>query len=134
MNKSRFRNLAILIGALALLAAVIALPRLVFGRLDFFKWDPPAAGSVLAQRRSPDSTLVATVTATPQAGHYMFALTRDGQVVASREISAPVGYHEHIVRVEWVADGSRAIATIDADFGDNNVRVALQRPLVRRAS
>lgn len=128
--KSRARSLILAAGALALLVGVIAIPVGVLGRLDFFGWDPPPAGTVLAERLSPDGAFLATVAAADSIGHYVFTMrvARTGEVAATRGISAIVGYHAHIVRVEWISDGSRAIATIDHDFGENNVRVALQRP------
>lgn len=109
-------------------AAVVAFA----GPFGFFKWDPFPPGTVVATSRSPDSTTLATVTAAPEPGHYVFAFMRDSEVVAKRDVSAPIGYHTHLVRVDWVPDGSRAIMTIDYDFGDA-VRVALLVP-VRKPS
>jgi len=120
-------------GAVAVLAVVIAAP-IVLNHPDFLGWDPPQEGTVLAERPSPDGAYTARVTAADNAGHYVFTLRHDGDVVMTREISAPVGYHPQIVRVEWARDGSRAIATIDHDFGENDIRVALERPATRKGS
>ena len=105
-----------------------ALAFLWFDRsLSFFKWDPPAPGTVVAESESPDRHVAATVRAATPAGHYVFELRRrqTGQVIATREIAAPVGYHAHIVTLAWDSGGKRAVAIIDYDFGDNNLRFAL---------
>jgi len=127
MNKTRVRDAAFVMGALAILAAVLAAPRLVLGRLDFFKWDAPRVGTVLAERRSPDGAFVATVTAADSIGHYSFVLRQGSQIVARQDVSAPVGYHGHIVSLEWAPDGSRVFTTIDHDLGDT-LRFVLERP------
>jgi len=119
--------------AIAVLVIVVGAP-ILLGRLDFFDSEPPTAGTVLASRLSPDSVLAAAVIATDSAGHYVFVLRKDNEIVAQREISAPVGYHAQIVRVEWTPDGNRAIASIDFDFGERNVRDTLARPILRKAS
>ena len=116
-----------------MLAVVVAAP-IVVNHLNFFGWDPPRQGTVLADRPSPDGTYTARVTASDRAGHYIFTLRHDGEVVVTHEISAPVGYHAQLVKVEWAVDGTSAIATIDHDFGENNVRDTLQRPPARKRS
>jgi hypothetical protein len=53
------RTLAIVVGALAVLGVMVV----AFARhLDFFSWDAPRPGTILAEQRSPDGTVVATVT------------------------------------------------------------------------
>jgi hypothetical protein len=128
------RERTLIIGSVVVVLAVVLGAPLVLNHLDFFAWDPPRQGTIVAERPSPDGVYTARVTAADSAGHYVFTLRHDGDVVVSREISAPVGYHSQIVRVDWAPDGSRAIATIDHDFGDNNIRVALVRPSPRKRS
>jgi hypothetical protein len=119
------RFITIAVATLALLGA------LAFVWLDrsfsFFKWDPPRPGTVVAESESPNRNVAATVRAATPGGHYVFELrTRQtGQVIATRDIAAPVGYHPHIVTLEWDSEGKRAVAIIDHDFGDNNLRFAL---------
>jgi hypothetical protein len=119
------RFIAIAVASLALLGA------LAFLWLDrsfsFFQWDPPAPGTVVAESESPDRNMAATVRAATPGGHYLFELRarQTGQVVATREIVAPLGYHPHIVTLEWDSAGKRAVAIIDHDFGDDNLRFAL---------
>ena len=112
-------------------ATFVILAALAFVWLDrsfsFFKWDPAAPGTVVAESESPDRNVAATVRAATPGGHYVFELrTRQtDQVIATREIAAPVGYHPHIVTLQWDSGGKRAVAIIDHDFGDNNLRFAL---------
>ncbi len=113
------------VAALALLAALafVWLER----SFSFFKWDPPSLGTVVAESESQDHNLAASVrTATP-IGHYVFELrTRQtGQVIATRDIAAPVGYHPHIITLQWDSGGKRAVAIIDHDFGNDNLRFVL---------
>ena len=65
--------------------------------------DAPHPGSVLAQSTAPNGTLVARVLSENVAGSYAFELRANpsGDLVAVREISAPVGYHPQIVTLEW---------------------------------
>jgi len=133
MTKSRARVLAIVAGALAALTALVAVPYLLLRDVSF-SWDPTPPGVVVAERVSPDSQLVATVTADGSVGGYIFTLRTagHGEVIASRRISVTLGPHEPIVGVVWAPSSSRAIVTIDHDFGDNIVRVALGKPSTYR--
>jgi|SRR5882762_10365207 len=118
----------LLIGAagLALLLAGLAVLWLR-GDSRWFDWDPPAPGTIVAQSATPDSAFVATVRAADSIGHYTFEIRKRGSdaAVARREIVAPVGYHPQRVTVEWEANGHRAVAVIDHDFGDNPLRFSL---------
>jgi hypothetical protein len=85
-------------------------------------WEPPVSGSVMAERLSPDNSLLARVIAAKTKGTYTFEVQdiRTGDVSAERTITAPVGYHAHIVTLAWSEDGRFVTATIDHDFGDDN--------------
>lgn len=123
MSKPR----AILIGV-AVLALLAAPAFLRFqGSLTFLEWDPPAPGTLLAEATSPDGSLAARVHAASTIGRYVFELRRlgSGEIVASREIKAPVGYHAHRITLEWESTGKRVVAVIDHDFGNNNLRFPL---------
>ncbi len=95
-----------------------------------FQWDPLPPGIVVAERPSPDSQVVASITTEGSEGRYLFILesAKTHDVLTSREVPLILGYHPPIVRIQWVPDGSRAIATIDHDFGDGVLRMALPRP------
>jgi hypothetical protein len=123
MTNRRFITIAVATLALLGALAIVWLDR----SFSFFKWDPPAPGTVVAESESPDRNVAATVRATTPGGHYVFELrTRQtGQVIATRDIAAPVGYHPHIVTLEWDSKGKRAVAIIDHDFGDNNLRFTI---------
>lgn len=84
-------------------------------------WEAPTAGPVMAERLSPDNSLLARVVATEVKGTYTLAVgnPHEGKVFVKRIISAPVGYHAHIVSLTWRADGRTVTATIDHDFGDD---------------
>ena len=116
-------------GAVVLIGAALAA---FTGPFGLFKADPFSVGTVVSEKPSPDGKTLATVTAAIEPGHYILAFKRDNQTIASREVSAPIGYHTHVVSVAWVPDGSRAIVTIDYDFGDA-VRAALVMPRGRRS-
>jgi hypothetical protein len=85
-------------------------------------WEAPTPGSVMAERLSPDNSLLARVAATEIKGTYALEVRngREGTVFAKRIISAPVGYHPHVVSLTWRADSRIVTATIDHDFGDDN--------------
>jgi hypothetical protein len=85
-------------------------------------WEPPIPGSVMAERSSPDNTLLARVIAVKAKGTYTLEVrnVRTDDVLAERTIAAPVGYHAHIVSLAWSEDGRLVTATIDHDFGDDN--------------
>ena|SRR2546425_3691983 len=124
MVARRVKIVGVSAGAVALLLAVSLW---WFPRLDFFAWDAPPPGTLVAERLAPDSGLVATVRAGPTKGEYLFELRRTigGELVARETISAPVGYHEHRISLRWLAGGARVIATIDHDFGEGNLEFSL---------
>ena len=123
MTTRRAKVLGMAAGAVALLA----LGFWWFPRFDFFTWDAPPPGAIVAEKVAPDSGLLATVRAGATKGQYLFELrrTRGGELVASETIAAPVGYHRHLVTLRWVTGGARAIATIDHDFGEGNLDFSL---------
>jgi hypothetical protein len=85
-------------------------------------WEPPIPGSVMAERSSPDKSLLARVIAAEAQGRYTLEVcdVRKGDVLAERTVTAPVGYHAHIVSLTWSEDSRTVTATIDHDFGDDN--------------
>ena len=85
-------------------------------------WEPPFPGSVIAERLSPDKSLLAQVIATEVQGTYTIEVRdlRKGDFIARRVIMAPVGYHAHIASLAWSEDGQIVTATIDHDFGEDN--------------
>ena len=85
-------------------------------------WEPPISGSVMAERSSPDKSLLARVIAAEAQGTYTLEVrdVRKGDVLAERTITASVGYHAHIVSLTWSEDSRTVTATIDHDFGDDN--------------
>ena len=85
-------------------------------------WEPPIPGSVMAESYSPDKSLSARVIATEGQGTYIFEVRkiRSGNILAEQTISAPIGYHAHIVWLTWSEDGRTVSATIDHDFGEGN--------------
>ena len=111
----------------AALALLLAAGLWWFPRFNFFVWDAPPPGTLVAEKVAPDSGLVARVRAGPAKGEYLFELRRTdgGEVVASETITAPVGYHEHRITLRWVTGRARAIATIDHDFGEGNSEFSL---------
>jgi len=77
----------------------------------------------MAERSSPDSSLLARVIAADGIGTYIFEV-RDilrGSLLAERTIAASVGYHAHIVSLAWSEDSRVVTATIDRDFADYNM-------------
>lgn len=76
----------------------------------------------MAEGSSPDNKLLAQVVATETKGTYIFKVhnIRKGNVLAQRTITAPIGYHAHIVSLKWSEDGLSVTATIDHDFADDN--------------
>ena len=85
-------------------------------------WEAPTPRSVMAERVSPDNSLLARVLATEIKGTYTLEVRngREGKVFAKRIISAPIGYHAHVMSLTWSADSRTVAVTIDHDFGDNN--------------
>jgi hypothetical protein len=91
-------------------------------------WAPPAPGTVMAQDSSPSKDLLAEVISAESAGVYRLQILSlpAHDVLASRRISAPVGYHPQIVSLKW--NQGQVIATIDHDFGDGNLEFSLAPP------
>ena len=86
----------------------------------------PNQETTMATAMAPDEATVAMLISMKERGHYQFEI-RDsgtGDTLARTVISAPIGYHEHIVSIHWVNNRS-AEATIDRDFGDNNIQFTL---------
>ena len=85
-------------------------------------WEPLLPGSVLAERSSPDKSLLAQVIAAEAQGTYTLGVrdVRNGDVLFKRTIAAPVGYHTHIALLTWSEDSRIVTATIDHDFGEDN--------------
>jgi len=85
-------------------------------------WEPPLPGSVLAERSSPDKSLLARLIAAEAQGTYTLEVrdVRKGDVLAERTIAAPVGYHAHIASLTWSEDSRIVTATINHDFGEDN--------------
>jgi len=80
----------------------------------------------MAKTVAPDKDIVAMLISKKERGHYWFEIRESGSGVtlARTTISAPIGYHEHVVSINWVGS-RRAEATIDRDFGDNNIKFIL---------
>ena len=121
------RRAKILGASAAALALLVAVGLWWFLRFDFFAWDARPPGTLVAEKVAPDSALVARVRAGRTKGEYLFELRRTdgGELVSSETITAPVGYHEHLITLRWVTGGARAIATIDHDFGEGNLEFSL---------
>lgn len=94
---------------------------LLFGCTNHY-WKPPNTGSVMVELKSPDNCLYARVIATEVPGTYKFEVRhiQSGQVLAEKNISAPIGYHPHLVTLVWDRAGRTVWVTIDHDFGDGN--------------
>lgn len=87
----------------------------------------PDEGTIVATALSPDHAAQAMLIAAVQRGHYRFEIqdAESGATLAHTAISAPLGYHEHIVSISWAPDSRHSQATIDYDFGDNNLQFRL---------
>ena len=85
-------------------------------------WEPPIPGSAMAERSSPDNSLLARVIAAETLQKYTLEVSdiRKGNVLAEQTIAAPVGYHAHKVSITWSEDSRIVKVTIDHDFGDDN--------------
>ena len=92
-------------------------------------WEPLPAGTVVLEKPSPNLEFSAAVVAKEEPGSYRLEIQnqRSQERLASRIIAAPVGYHAHLITLEWGHDSRRVIATIDYDFGDNNLAFELVR-------
>jgi protease II len=77
----------------------------------------------MAERSSPDNSLLAHVIAAKAQGTYTLQVrdVRRGDILAKQTIATPVGYHAHIVSLTWSEDSRIVTATIDHDFGDDNI-------------
>ncbi len=109
------------------LTVVIAIVFMLLGCFDFsFEPDWPEPGTIMATAASPDQAAVAKLITKKERGHYQFEIrdSGSGDMLAQSVISAPVGYHEHLVSIDWV-ERKRAEATIDRDFGDYNLKFTL---------
>ena len=86
----------------------------------------PKPGTIVATAVAPDETAVAMLISKNERGHYQFEIrdSASGNTLARTAISAPIGYHGHVVSIHWV-NSRRAEATIDRDFGDNNIHFTL---------
>ena len=75
---------------------------------------------------APDQAAEAVLTASKERGRYLFEIreSKSGGTLAQTEISAPLSHHEHIIYLHW-AETRRVEATIDYDFGDNNLKFTL---------
>ena len=75
---------------------------------------------------APDQAAEAVLIASKERGRYLFEIREpdSGDTLAQIEISTPLGYHEHIIHLHW-PETRRAEATIDYDFGDNNLKFTL---------
>ena len=85
-------------------------------------WDPLPAGTIVLERSSPNFDVSAVVRAREVPGSYALEIrdAHNREALSSRVIAAPVGYHSHLITLDWSRDGKRVIATIDHDFGDDN--------------
>ena len=86
----------------------------------------PDAGTIVASAVAPDEAAVAMLITKKNRGTYQFEIrdSESGDQLSQREISAPIGYHEHVVSIGWI-DSRHVEATIDRDFGDNNIQFTL---------
>lgn len=107
---------------------LILLVLLVTGCWDFFSWDKPKTGTAVAELLSPDKTLSAKVIATNVEETYRFVIieNKNRTKLAEKSISIPNEYHEPIISLKWSSDGHSVLATIDHDFGENNIVFELQ--------
>ncbi len=86
----------------------------------------PDTGTIIAEVVSPDEEALAMVISNKERGTYQFEIReyKSGDSLAQREISSPIGYHEHVVSIVWL-DSRQAEASIDRDFGDNDIKFTL---------
>jgi hypothetical protein len=86
----------------------------------------PDPGTIVTAAVAPDQAAEAMLISSEQRGRYQFEVrdSESGDTLARTEISAPLGYHEHVVSIHWL-DTRRAEATIDHDFGDSNLKFTL---------
>ena len=86
----------------------------------------PHSGAIVTKALAPDQAAEAVLTASKERGRYLFEIreSESGDTLAQIEISAPLGYHEHVISLHW-PETRRAEATIDHDFGDSNLKFTL---------
>ena len=86
----------------------------------------PHSGTIVTKALAPDQVSEAVLIASNERGHYLFEIreSQSGNTLAQIEISAPLGYHEHVIYVHW-PDSRRAEATIDHDFGNDKLSFTL---------
>jgi len=86
----------------------------------------PNPGTIVAKAVGPDEAAVAILISKKEKWTYPFEIrdAESGDPLAQRDITAPIGHHELVVSIHWV-DSRRAEATIDRDFGDNNIQIIL---------
>ena len=112
------------------LASVVPATALAFTLLACFNgtWETawPDSGTIVAAAVAPDEAAEAVLISGNERGHYQFEIRNpgSGDTIAQTAISAPLGYHEHVVSIHW-ADARRAEATIDHDFGDDLLQFSL---------
>lgn len=92
-------------------------------------WEPLPPGTIVMERASTDHKHTAILIAQQEPGSYMFEIrdARTREPLISRMISAPGGYHTHLITLDWNLDGEYVTATIDYDFGDGNRVFRLDR-------
>ncbi len=86
-------------------------------------WEPLPAGTLVVESPSPERGLSAVVIAQQTPGGYTLEIrdARNQETLSGKDIAAPVGYHPHLITLKWSPDGAQVVATIDHDFGDNNL-------------
>lgn len=86
----------------------------------------PHSGTIVTKALAPDQAAEAVLTAGKEPGRYLFEIreSESGESLARIEISAPLGYHEHVISLHWL-ETRQAEVTIDHDFGDTNLKFTL---------
>lgn len=91
--------------------------------------EPLPPGTLVVESPSPDLSASARVIAQEKPGSYALEI-RDGrtqELLARRAMHAAVGYHAHLITLDWSPEGNQVTATIDRDFGDNMTVFELAR-------
>jgi hypothetical protein len=83
----------------------------------------PNSGTIVAKALAPDQVAEAVLIASKERGRYLFEIRKSesGGTLAQIEIPAPLGYHEHVIYLDW-PESRQVEVTIDHDFGDNNLK------------
>jgi len=86
-------------------------------------WKALPAGTEIAKKMSPNSLYSASVFAGELKGEYMVHINEaaTGILVSNSQISAPIGYHQHLITLIWEPSGKSIDVKIDHDFGERNV-------------